>query len=63
VTITSPIYLLFASDVTGDVGLLLDNVVLSTTTAVPEPSSFLPLGCALLAGMIAIAHRRRRCLP
>jgi hypothetical protein len=54
VVLTSPGYLLFASDITGDSGLLLDNVVVST---VPEPTSFVPLGSALLAGAIALARR------
>ena len=57
VTLTSPGYLLFASDVPGYVGLLLDNVVVST---VPEPSSLLPLAGAMLAGVFAVRGRRRR---
>jgi hypothetical protein len=57
VTLTSPGYLLFASDVPGDVGLLLDNVVVSTSV-VPEPSSFVPLASALLVGLGLIVRRR-----
>ena len=51
VTLSSPGYLLFASDNDGQIGLLLDDVVVSTATT-PEPSSLLLLGSALLlAGM------------
>ncbi len=58
VTLTSPGHLLFASDTTGEVGLLLDNVVVSTpASGVPEPSSFLLLGSVLLVGAFVIARR------
>jgi hypothetical protein len=62
VTLSSPGNLLFASDVTGDIGLLLDNVVVSTASVstVPEPSSFVPLACALLAGAVLLLRRRRQ---
>ena len=50
VTLTTPGYLEFASETEGQIGLLLDNVVVSAQT-VPEPSSLLLLGSALwLAG-------------
>ncbi len=65
VTLTSPGYLLFASDTPGDIGDLLDNVVVSTapttTSNVPEPSTLLLMGSALLA-MMVMARRRRACL-
>jgi hypothetical protein len=51
--------LLFTSGVAGNVGLLLDNVVVSTsagTSTVPEPSTLSLIGSAILAG---IALRRR----
>jgi hypothetical protein len=56
VTLASPDHLLFASDIPGDVGLLLDNVVVAT--AVPEPASLLPLGLAFLAGSLMLVRRR-----
>lgn len=61
VTVTTPGYLLFSSDITGDYGLLLDNVVVSPAnlSGVPEPSSLWLLGTALLAEVIVIARRRR----
>jgi hypothetical protein len=58
VTLTSSGNLLFASDVPGDIGLLLDNVVVSTATTVPEPSSFVPLASALLVGVGLLVRRR-----
>jgi hypothetical protein len=61
VTLSSPGYLLFVSDTTGEVGDLLDNVVVSTaaSSGVPEPSSFLLLGLVLLLGVIVMARRKR----
>ena len=56
VTLSSPGYLLFVSDNDGQIGLLLDNVVVSTAGATPEPSSLLLLGSALLL----VAARIRR---
>ena len=62
VTLSSPGYLLFVSDTPGDVGDVLDNVVVSTAaSSVPEPSSLLLMGPALLAGIVATARRRRQC--
>jgi len=59
VTLSSPGYLLFVSNTPGDVGNLLDDVVVSTeASSVPEPSSLLLMGPALLAGIIATARRR-----
>lgn len=57
VTLTSPGYLSFVSGTPGLVGDVLDNVVVSTAS-VPEPSSLLLLGPALLAGFLAAARRR-----
>jgi hypothetical protein len=60
VTVTTPTHLLFASDVPGNVGLLLDNVVVSTArTTIPEPASLLLMGSALLAGAMALRRRTR----
>lgn len=56
VTVTTPSQLLFASGVAGDVGLVLDNVVVSTagTSSTPEPSSLLLIGSGLLLGAFAL---------
>jgi hypothetical protein len=52
-------HLLFASGLGGNVGLVLDNVVIATAdSTVPEPSSFLMLASAF--GLVAIAVIRRR---
>ncbi len=56
VTVNSPGYLLFASDTPGFIGDLLDNVVVSTAGATPEPSSLLLLGSALM--LVAVRIRR-----
>jgi len=55
VTLSSPGYLLFVSNTPGQIGTLLDNVVVSTGET-PEPSSLLLMGSALL---IVIRLRRR----
>jgi hypothetical protein len=61
VTLSSPGFLLFASNTPGNIGLLLDNVVVSTgTSAVPEPSSFIYLLLALLLGGAITGVRLRR---
>ena len=61
VTLSSPGFLLFTADQTGNVGNLLDNVVVATSTsAVPEPASALPLGVALLAGIFVMTRQSRR---
>jgi hypothetical protein len=58
VTVTAPGHLLFVSDVPGDIGLELDNVVVSTpSTSIPEPASLLLMGSALLAGAMALRRR------
>jgi hypothetical protein len=58
VTVTTPSQLLFASNTAGNVGLLLDNVVVSTPDAgVPEPSSLILMCPALLAGAMALRRR------
>jgi len=60
VTLNSPGFLLFTSDQGGNIGNLLDNVVVSTpNSAVPEPSSALPLGLATLAGIFVLVRKSR----
>lgn len=55
----SPLNLLFVSDTSGQEGLLLDDVVItSTASAAPEPSSVFLLVSGLVG--VAIATRRRR---
>jgi hypothetical protein len=59
-TLNSPGFLLFTSDQDGNIGNLLDNVVVSTpNSAVPEPSSALPLGLATLAGIFVLVRKSR----
>lgn len=48
VTLNSSGYLLFVSDTPGQIGDLLDNVVVSTASPTPEPSSLILMGSALL---------------
>jgi hypothetical protein len=59
VTVTSPSQLLFVSDVPGNVGLLLDNVVVSTSTT-PEPGTLALLGSGMLAGLGVLRRKIRR---
>ena len=61
VTLSSPGTLLFASDTTGDEGLVLDDVVVSTpgattTATTPEPTTLALLG----TGMLGVAGTLRR---
>jgi hypothetical protein len=63
VTLSSPGNLLFVSNTAGFVGNLLDDVVVSTaTSSVPEPSSLLLVGSALLAGIVSRTRTSRRSL-
>jgi hypothetical protein len=61
VTLSSPGYLLFASDTPGDIGDVLDNVSVSTaTTTIPEPSSLLLFASGLLT-LAGFARRKIGC--
>lgn len=60
VTLSSPGYLLFVSDTPGNIGDLLDDVVVSTASTVPEPPSAFLVGSALVMGIVLMARRRRR---
>jgi hypothetical protein len=61
-TTTPGVFLTFTSNTPGNVGDLLDNVLLtsSSPTGVPEPSSMMLLGSGLLLGSAALARRRRQ---
>ncbi len=60
VTLSSPGFLLFSADQGGNIGNVLDNVVVATpNSAVPEPASALPLGFAMLAGIFVVARKSR----
>jgi PEP-CTERM motif len=57
VTLNSPGYLLFVSDTPGNIDNYLDDVVVATASATPEPSSLILMGSGLL--LAAIRFRRR----
>ena len=61
VLVTTPSNLSFISNTPGLAGLLLDNVTLATTVAptVPEPSSAMLIGSALMAAAGLLIVRRR----
>jgi len=59
VTVTAPSQLLFVSDIPGDVGLLLDNVVVSSNTT-PEPGTLALFGSGMLAGLGVLRRKIRR---
>lgn len=54
VTLSSPGYLLFASNTPGQIGTLLDDVVVTDT---PEPSSVILLGSGLMAAAGLVRRR------
>ena len=56
VTVTTPGYLYFLSNGTGNAGLLLGNV---DVTLAPEPSSVLLMGASLFFGAVFLFLRRR----
>jgi len=60
VTVSAPTsaYLTFASNTPGNVGALLDNVAITSSSSVPEPASFGLLGLGL-AG-VGFARRKRK---
>ncbi len=63
VTLTAPSFLTFTSNTAGDVGALLDNVLVTTTTTpavTPAPSSLWLVigGCAALLGYALWSRRR-----
>jgi hypothetical protein len=57
VTLSAPGYLLFASNTPGQIGTLLDNVVVTDT---PEPCSVILFGSGLVAAASAVRRRVTR---